>query len=209
MDAREVWNRREDPRPHSTECGRLQADDGKLEWRWQLLLQVFILLRRIVQGNFLIRFLTRTFPPIVESLSVEADCAPCLCLVSCSLWISSTLLCAQAVGPWGFNFWAHSSKLCNNGKGCDAVAMVGQCAANGGPKWITAEAAYYAMDPQKKGRTWHPTAGMHLLRGEVLAYNYVQMLADAIFTVEEDLKKKTPHEAAKGKGVLNLGTVMR
>jgi hypothetical protein len=39
---------------------------------------------------------------------------------------------------------------------------------------------------------------MHLLRGEVLAYNYAQILADAVFTVENDLKTKTPEQAAKG-----------
>jgi hypothetical protein len=104
----------------------------------------------------------------------------------------------QAAAPWGFNFFAHSSKLCNDGKGCDAVNVVGECAASGGPKWITAEAAYYAGDKNRHGKTWHPPAGMHLLRGEVLAYNYVQIIADAVFTVENDLKSKTPAEASKG-----------
>jgi hypothetical protein len=78
------------------------------------------------------------------------------------------------------------------------VNVVGDCAASGGPKWITAEASYYAGDKNRHGKTWHPPAGMHLLRGEVLAYNYVQMIADAVFTVENDLKSKTPTEAAKG-----------
>lgn len=39
---------------------------------------------------------------------------------------------------------------------------------------------------------------MHLLRGEVLAYNYAQIIADAVFTVEADLKTKSPEEASKG-----------
>lgn len=76
--------------------------------------------------------------------------------------------------------------------------MVGQCAASGGPKWITADAAYYAGDKNKKGRSWHPSAGMHLLRGETLAYNYLHFLADAVFTVEKDLKTMTPEQASKG-----------
>lgn len=32
---------------------------------------------------------------------------------------------------------------------------------------------------------------MHLLRGEVLAYNMVNIAADAIFTLERDLKNAT------------------
>lgn len=76
--------------------------------------------------------------------------------------------------------------------------MVGQCAASGGPKWITAEGAYYAMDKNKKGKSWHPSAGMHLLRGETLAYNYLHFLADAVFTVEKDLKTMTAEQASKG-----------
>ena len=32
---------------------------------------------------------------------------------------------------------------------------------------------------------------MHLLRGETLAYNYANILLDALYTVENDLKTKT------------------
>jgi hypothetical protein len=113
-------------------------------------------------------------------------------------YLSCNVTNVQAAAPWGFNFWAHSSTLCNQGKGCDAVNVIGECAASGGPKWITEEASYYAGDKNKKGKSWHPPAGMHLLRGEVLAYNYAQILADAVFTVENDLKTKTPAQAAKG-----------
>ena len=39
---------------------------------------------------------------------------------------------------------------------------------------------------------------MHLLRGETLAYNYIQMIADAVFTVERDLKTMSAADASKG-----------
>jgi hypothetical protein len=39
---------------------------------------------------------------------------------------------------------------------------------------------------------------MHLLRGETIAYLYLQMAADALLTVEQDLLTMTPAEASKG-----------
>lgn len=77
--------------------------------------------------------------------------------------------------------------------------MIGECAASGGPKWITAEGSYYAGEEGKRGKNWHPPAGMHLLRGEVLAYNYLNMIIDAIFMIEDDLQTKTPEQASLGK----------
>jgi hypothetical protein len=65
----------------------------------------------------------------------------------------------------------------------------GDCLANGGPHWMIAETAYYAGEKGKHGKSWHPSAGMHLLRGEVLAYNFLHILADAIYMIEEDLEK--------------------
>ncbi len=79
------------------------------------------------------------------------------------------------------------------------MAVIGQCAAHGGPKWITQDAAYYAGEKDKHGKSWHPTSGMHLVRGETLAYNYVQIIADAVFTVETDLKTMTAAVAIKSK----------
>ena len=38
--------------------------------------------------------------------------------------------------------------------------------------------------------THHPSVGMHLLRGEVLSYNYVNILLDAIFMLQTDLVQK-------------------
>ena len=45
----------------------------------------------------------------------------------------------------------------------------------------------------------HPSAGMHLLRGEVLAYNMVNIFADAIFTLQKDLQKHTHSQLSKSK----------
>lgn len=103
--------------------------------------------------------------------------------------------------------WAHSSSICNpgnGGKGCDAINVIGQCAASGGPKWITQDAAYYAGEKNKRGKSWHPTSGMHLVRGETLAFNYVQIIADAVFTVETDLKTMSAEEAAKSEHFRHL-----
>ncbi|RYY88340.1 hypothetical protein EON63_02545 [archaeon] len=48
------------------------------------------------------------------------------------------------MGPHGYSVWGHSSKLCNNGKGCNAIDMKGPCHAHGGPHWMVAETSYYA-----------------------------------------------------------------
>lgn len=58
------------------------------------------------------------------------------------------------------------------------------------------ETAWYARDPEKHGKEWHPPTGMHLLRGEILAWNYVHIVMDAIFTVEEVLKNTSKPDAA-------------
>lgn len=101
----------------------------------------------------------------------------------------------KGVGPHGFSVWGHSSKLCNDGKGCDAFAMKGDCHDKGGPHWLVAETSYYAGIKDKKGMNWHPPAGMHLMRGEVLAYNFVHILVDAIHMILEDLQTSTKEEA--------------
>ncbi|KAJ1429011.1 hypothetical protein B484DRAFT_449606, partial [Ochromonadaceae sp. CCMP2298] len=103
----------------------------------------------------------------------------------------------KAASPFGFNFWAHASSLCNGGKGCDAVAVVGACAAAGGPKWITDEISWYAGVKGKAGKSWHPPAGLHTLRGDVLAYHFTQIIADAVFQVQQDLQSMSAAEASK------------
>jgi hypothetical protein len=38
-----------------------------------------------------------------------------------------------------------------------------------------------------RGGSWHPSVGMHLLRGELLAYNYAYILLDAINEIQQRL----------------------
>lgn len=97
----------------------------------------------------------------------------------------------KGTGPHGYSVWGHSGKLCNNGTGCNAIDMKGECHDKGGPHWMVQETSYYAMDRNKKGKSWHPSAGMHLLRGELLAYNYAHILADTIFMLQNDTKQTT------------------
>jgi hypothetical protein len=105
----------------------------------------------------------------------------------------------KGAGPHGYNVFAKSKKICNNnngvaGGGCVALDQKGECHENGGPHWMVAESAYYGFEKGKPGKHWHPPAAMHLMRGELLAYNFVHILADTIWMVQEDLKTMTiPH----------------
>jgi hypothetical protein len=107
----------------------------------------------------------------------------------------------KGVGPHGFSVWGHASHKCNNGTGCTAIDKKGECQDKGGPHWMVQETSYYGQD-SKRGKEWHPSAGMHLLRGEVLAFNIVNIVADAIFAVENDLKTVSTFEAIKSCFVL-------
>jgi hypothetical protein len=96
----------------------------------------------------------------------------------------------------------------------------GKCQFEGGPHWLTLEAAkftatshgiIYVISSSRsfssldykllrfQGKKWHPTAGMHLMRGEVLAYRYAYILLDAIFKVEEDLQKRSASDLRSGR----------
>jgi hypothetical protein len=101
----------------------------------------------------------------------------------------------KAVGPHGYSVWGHSSSLCNNGKGCNALDVKGDCYEKGGPHWMTKEASYFAMDPNARGKSWHPSAGMHLMRGELLAYNYAHIIADTLYTIQQDLSTNSSFAA--------------
>lgn len=103
----------------------------------------------------------------------------------------------KGVGPHGFSVWGHSSTLCNNGTGCTAIDVKGPCQSAGGPHWMVQETAWYARDPEHHGKEWHPPSGMHLLRGETLAWNYVHIIMDAIYAVEETLKNTSRVDASK------------
>merc|ERR1719421_122288 len=68
---------------------------------------------------------------------------------------------------------------------------------------MTLEAAKYTATSH--GKKWHPSAGMHLLRGEIIAYRYSYVLLDAIYTIQgesrlqdfDSLKKRLNDELRK------------
>jgi hypothetical protein len=64
---------------------------------------------------------------------------------------------------------------------------------------MVAETSYYANEKGKHGKNWHPPTGMHLMRGELLAYNYAHILADTIWMLQEDLKTMKPEEMLESK----------
>jgi len=106
----------------------------------------------------------------------------------------------KRVGAHGFNIWADSKGVCRHPgtkTPCNAVEVLGTCYDKGGPKWITHELAYYNDGKREYGHTHHPSTGWHLLRGEVLAYNYLHVLLDAVFTMQADVAadKKNLHES--------------
>lgn len=90
------------------------------------------------------------------------------------------------MAPHAFNNWVSSKNICKlaNGAACDPLDVL-QCAEKGGPAYITAELKEYG---RHTGPTHHPPAGQHLMRGEILAYNYAHILLDAIYMIQADLK---------------------
>ena len=69
-------------------------------------------------------------------------------------------------------------------QGCNAIDVRGKCQRDGGPHWMILEAAKYTATSH--GKKWHPSAGMHLLRGEIIAYRYSYILLDAIYTIRAE-----------------------
>lgn len=49
-----------------------------------------------------------------------------------------------------------------------------------------------------RGKSWHPPAGMHLVRGESIVYNYVMAIIDAIYMMKNDLKTASRQDLLKG-----------
>ena len=92
----------------------------------------------------------------------------------------------NGAAPHGQSVWAKGPK----GTPFD---YHGPCLDAGGPHWMVAETARYACG---HGAHHHPTWGMHLLRGETIAYWYLHAVLDAIYTVEEDLGKGVGDAAA-------------
>ena len=91
------------------------------------------------------------------------------------------------MGTHGFHTWAESKEVCidpRNNEPCDGVDMLGPCADKGGPKWITKELEYYTAGGYISSH--HPSTAWHLLRGEIMAYNYIHVLLDAMYTFKKD-----------------------
>lgn len=68
---------------------------------------------------------------------------------------------------------------------------------------MVAETSYYAGEENAHGKNWHPPAGLHLMRAEVIAYNYMHIVADAIYMIKEDLanNQMTPEAAIESKQI--------
>eukprot|EP01038_Epipyxis_sp_PR26KG_P015090 gene15090-20305_t len=100
----------------------------------------------------------------------------------------------NGAGPHGYSVWGKSNTLCfndlKNTTGCTAIDVAGVCHYQGGPHWMVQETSWYGKD-DKQGKGWHPPTGMHMIRGEILAYNYLNIILDAIYMIENDLMNTT------------------
>eukprot|EP00602_Paraphysomonas_sp_CaronLab_P001648 CAMPEP_0185032004 /NCGR_PEP_ID=MMETSP1103-20130426/19815_1 /TAXON_ID=36769 /ORGANISM="Paraphysomonas bandaiensis, Strain Caron Lab Isolate" /LENGTH=486 /DNA_ID=CAMNT_0027567733 /DNA_START=228 /DNA_END=1688 /DNA_ORIENTATION=- len=75
-------------------------------------------------------------------------------------------------------------------KECNAGAIFEKCAL----KFLTKEAAVYGLG---SGARWHPTRGIHLLRGELIAWLYGLTLLDALYMTRKELSEGTAALFAK------------
>jgi len=94
----------------------------------------------------------------------------------------------NGVAPHGFSVWTKGSEG-------DALALKGLCYHEGGPHWMTQETALFSRG---HGASWHPPAGMHLLRGEILTYNYLHVFLDAMYMLRDDIAKSVTGSAGTG-----------
>ncbi len=83
----------------------------------------------------------------------------------------------NGVGPHGYSVWS-------KGALGDAMNLKGPCYDQGGAHWMTKEASYYSRG---HGASWHPSASMHLLRGELIVFNYLHAFLEAMYMLREDL----------------------
>lgn len=108
----------------------------------------------------------------------------------------------KKVGAHGLNFWAQSKAICQHPvtkAACDPVDLLGVCAEAGGPKWMTPEVGLYF--PAGYIHSHHPSTGQHLIRGELLAYNYLHVLLDAVYSIQSEM------EGTSGQGALTAKDV--
>jgi len=114
----------------------------------------------------------------------------------------------KGVGAHGFNLWTKSNTLCNASfmqvlpkdrghvkQGCTAADVRGPCQEHGGPHWVTREAAMYNWRGGGNttgdrrghaGASWHPSSGMHRLRGEAFVWVYAHIVLDVWYMITQD-----------------------
>lgn len=91
----------------------------------------------------------------------------------------------------GFSIWGRSSKYRDENNtlfSCDAFCAKPFCHDQGGPHWMSGQTAIYGGGGGKK---WHPSIGMHMLRGEIIAFNYLGAILDSINMIENDTQVNT------------------
>lgn len=83
------------------------------------------------------------------------------------------------------NFQAYPDKACEK-----ASLDKGQC--NIGAIFNTCQLKFTSSELQRfgqgHGKNWHPTVGLHMLRGEVLSWTYLFPMMDAAFTLLSELQ---------------------
>ena len=57
-----------------------------------------------------------------------------------------------------------------------------------------------ALFSRGHGASWHPPAGMHLLRGEILVYNYLHIFLDAMYMLRDDIALSVTGLGGSGAG---------
>ena len=78
--------------------------------------------------------------------------------------------------------WCHQKRF----KKSKTHGWVSETLEQSGPHWMVWDASRRG-DGLLDQKTWHPPAAMHMLRGELLVYNYLYMLMDAIYMIQSDL----------------------
>jgi hypothetical protein len=96
---------------------------------------------------------------------------------------------------WGSSKDMYRDKDSNKSQSINAIDMRPPCYDRDGAHWMTREAARYGVEGNK--RIFHPSIGIHMLRAEIMVYNYLAAVLDAIDMIEQDMKNLSPHENSK------------
>jgi hypothetical protein len=78
--------------------------------------------------------------------------------------------------------WCHQKRF----KKSKTHGWVSETLEYSGPHWMVWDASRRG-DGLLDQKTWHPPAAMHMLRGELLVYNYLHILMDAIYMIQQAL----------------------